>query len=113
MMDINWFIMYALISRTASIMILIFAVLPTQVLELKRQRKQATFLGGEFYRLALTLTLIVLSTIIFSIVPVGYQVTRLDTPANVDLQNLSSFFTNTIILLQSVGWYLVYRVKYK
>lgn len=110
-MEYNLFIIYALITRVAAIVLLLSFVLPTQWVELNRQWNQRSIFNGEYWRLALTLILIVLSTVAFSIIPISYQATRLETPSELNLQNWSSFFTNTIILLQSIGWVLIYKRK--
>lgn len=110
-MEYNLFIVYALITRVISVLLLLAFVLPLQWVELNRQWNQRGIFNGEYWRLALTLILIVLLTIAFSIVPISYQYTRLESPNELNLQNWSSFFTNTIILLQSIGWVLIYRIK--
>ena len=110
-MDINLFIVYALITRSVSILLLILFVLPIQWTELNRQWKQRGIFNGEYWRLALTLILIVFLTVAFSVIPLSYQATRLDSSSASSLQNWSSFFTNTIILLQSIGWVLIYKIR--
>lgn len=110
-MDVNLFIVYALLTRVTAILLLVAFVLPTQWQELNRQWYNRSVFKGEYWKLALTLILIVMSTVAFSIIPISYQATQLDRPADLNLQNWSSFFTNTIILLQAVGWLLIYRRK--
>ena len=110
-MEINLFIVYAIVSRVLAIFILMLFVLPIQWVELNRQWKQRTIYNGEYWRLALTLILIVLSTITFSIIPISYQTTRIESSTELNLQNWSALCTNTIILLQSLAWLLIYKKR--
>lgn len=110
-MEYNLFVAYALITRVAAILLLIIFVLPVQWTELNRQLTNKRTFNSDYWKLALTLILVVMSTVAFSIIPITYQLSRLDSPGIVSLQNWSSFLTNTVILMQSIGWVLIYRRK--
>lgn len=113
LVDINFWVVFAIISRLASIILLTVLVLPVQWRELNRQFRQRNVLGTDAYAtLALQLLIIVAVVITCAIVPLAYNTTQLGRSDEFSLQNLSSFFTNLVILLQSIGWVIVYRSKY-
>lgn len=111
--DLNWWVVFAIVSRIASIVILAGFVIPVQWRELNRQYKRR--LSGEdgYWKLALELLLIVMVTIVCAIVPITYQGTQIFTSSDsFNLQNMSIFFTNLAIFAQSVGWLRIYRSRY-
>lgn len=114
-MDINLWIVFGILSRLASIIILAGWVIPVQWKELNRQfarRKGNPKISDSYAGLAFELLLIVLITIACAIIPVTYQGTRIFADNSLNLQNLASFFTNFGILVQSIGWLRIYRSKY-
>lgn len=112
-MELNWFVVYAITARTVAILLLIFMVLPTAWKEYNKQWKQRGIFSKSFgfapWLVALGLLILILSTIVLSIVPISYQFTRIDTDSVASQQNWSSLFTNTIILLNSIGWSMIYK----
>jgi hypothetical protein len=111
--ELNWWAVFAVVSRFASIVILAGFVLPVQWRELHRQYKRRKNGGDGYWRLALELLLIVMITVTCAIVPITYQGTQVFTSdGSVNLQNVSIFFTNFAILVQSIGWVRIYRTRY-
>jgi hypothetical protein len=109
----NWWVVFAIVSRVASILILSFFVIPVQWRELNRQYKRRSSGGDGYWRLALELLIIVMVTVICAIVPITYQGTQVFTSDDsFNLQNMSIFFTNFAIFVQSIGWVRIYRTRY-
>jgi len=110
--DINWWVVFGIVSRVASMVILAGWVIPVQWRELKRQFQRKESGKDGYWKLALELLLIVMITITCAIIPVTYQGTRITSDNSLTLQNLAGFFTNFGILVQSIGWLRIYRSKY-
>jgi membrane protein YdbS with pleckstrin-like domain len=111
--DLNWWIVFGIVSRLASIVILSVFVIPIQWRELNRQYKNRKTSGDGYWKLALELLVIVLITVACAIVPITYQGTRIFTSDDsLNLQNAAVFFTNLGILVQSIGWFRIYTTRY-
>lgn len=111
--DLNWWVIFAIVSRVASIVILAGFVIPVQWRELNRQYKRRSMGGDGYWKLALELLIIVMVTVTCAIVPITYQGTQVFTSDDsLNLQNMSIFFTNFAIFVQSVGWFRIYRSRY-
>jgi len=111
--EVNLWVIYGLLARIASIIILTAWVIPVQWRELKRQYERSKNGGNDkYWRLAFELLFITVVTVTCAIVPITYQGTRIESNSDLTLQNMSAFFTNTIILSQAIGWVRIYRSKY-
>jgi len=111
-MDVNLYVLFGIVSRVISVVLLVSIVIPVQIKELERQIKRREKGNGGYWRLALELLLIVVITVTCAIVPVTYQGTRITSDNSLTLQNLASFFTNLAILAQSIGWVRIYKSRY-
>lgn len=106
-MDFNWFVFFGMMSRLILIIGFLLIVLPQQIREYRIYR------DGKVYRWLLIISSI--GFLLFSILPVNYQLIRLDSPSEFSLLNLASLSGNTAILclgLPTIIFYaLVRRAK--
>jgi len=103
----NWYVFFGILSRLILIIGFLSIVLPQQIRAIRKSD------ADKVYRWLLLFSSV--GFLIFSVLPVNYQLIRLDSPSEFNLLNIASLSGNLSILLLGspiiIFYYLVRRAS--